>query len=89
MQIPGFVSGMYDRTRGLCEVGVAKLTVVQKRGGAGELVGAEFAFVLANLKVFQAKALFAAIPANAIGGIFHGRAGFRVTVGRKMLRVTY
>ena len=88
MQIPGFVSGVYDRSCGLFEVGVAKLTVVEEHGSASELVGAEFAFVLTNLKVFQAKALFAAIPANAIGGIFDGRAGFRVTVGRKMLRVT-
>jgi len=56
--------------------------------GAGELVNPEFAFALTDLHVLQAKALFASFASNSSDGIAYGLCGFRVTVGRKLLRVT-
>ena len=88
MKPPGFVPRLDDGCSGLDQIGVACIRVFELDGGAGELVNTEFAFLLADFQVLQAKALFAALALNPAESIERCLGGFRVTVGRKSLRVT-
>ena len=88
MKTTGNVASGHDGTRGRGQLGLAFVGLVELRGGAGELVNAEFALLLADFEILQAKAFFAAVASDPADCIGHGLGGLRVTVGRKMLRVT-